>query len=209
MKLPFLAIVLLFVIILAFGIQRSNRKMAKSEKNFWDREHDANFSRKKSLENIDYISITDDVKNLVGCLLDDSNCSEISESLQNIVSLYGKKIFNLNGISNTDVKLRYGAANITPLSEYDENYTILITSLNSVGVFLADNNRSSDAEIILDYATSIGSDIPSSYTILANIFKDTGRGELLHLLIKRAESAHSFRSETIIKSLTEILDTVS
>lgn len=57
MKLPFLASFIVFIIWLSYSITRSRRAMERQEKAFWDREKQANRTRKKSLDSLAYITI--------------------------------------------------------------------------------------------------------------------------------------------------------
>ncbi|MFR4338210.1 MAG: hypothetical protein ACLT33_09390 [Lachnospira pectinoschiza] len=62
-------------------------------------------------------------------------------SYNTITGLKDKKILNLP-ISNTELKLSYGAANLTEFTEYDDNFTTLIKAPASLGHALIDNNDS-------------------------------------------------------------------
>ena len=42
-----------------------------------------------------------------------------------------RKLLNLSGISNTDLKLQYGHANLDLLAEYDQNFSNLLRCLDS------------------------------------------------------------------------------
>ena len=47
-----------------------------------------------------------------------------------IEALKEKKILNLSGFTNTDLKLEYGVGNLTELTDYDNNYVTLSRSLH-------------------------------------------------------------------------------
>lgn len=128
MKLIILASLILFSACLSLAIKRGRRAQAAEEKSFWEREREANSVRRKPLDNLDYITIP--FEHLpVNRLTDDPTVSECLEILQNLSELH---IVNLTGFSNTDLKLEYGAANITALSEYDQNYTLLARTLQKM-----------------------------------------------------------------------------
>ena len=55
--------------------------------------------------------------------LPDNERAEEYRSL--LTSLSTQPVVNLTGFTNTDLKLEYGTANITCLTEYDQNYTLL------------------------------------------------------------------------------------
>ena len=89
--------------------------MKEIEEQFWDRERKANSTRRKPLTDLDFISIPYDSLPFTG----EVGNPVIMESEAFLLGLKDAKIVNLNGISNTDLKLRYGVANLTDLTEYD------------------------------------------------------------------------------------------
>ena len=99
--------------------------------------------------------------------------------------------------TNTDLKLMYGPANLDTLSACDDAYADLILLLNKIGKILIDANDITDAEQFLAYAITIGSDITTSYTMLASIYAD--RHDINHLdqLIHTAETVVSLPGKTI------------
>ena len=117
----------IFVIILAtFAVLRSraSKKNAETISEYLKKESDANFSRKKDISNLNYIVIPlDSLPIGAHPEVDFSQFEDV------ITDLSTKQILNLNGISNTDLKIMYGAANLNALSEFDNNYTTLITTL--------------------------------------------------------------------------------
>lgn len=197
------AITVLFAIALSFAIKKSNKNEAKEKNEFWQNEHDANFSRKRSLDNLNTIKIPKSIIELVNTVKDKET---YTDNAQTICDLEDKGIYNLNGISNTNVKLEYGAANMSVLSEYDDNYASLIKALDQIGIAFFEDEIYEDSKAILEYATEIGTDILSSYTTLANIYIKLNTPELIHILIKKAEALKSFRGPAIVRSLKAIQD---
>ena len=117
-------------------------------------------------------------------------------SYNTIIGLKDKKILNLTGISNTELKLSYGAANLTELTEYDDNFTTLIKAIASLGHALIDNNDSADALSFLEYGISIGSDISSNYIDLAIIYAATDRFDDIRKLKEKAGMLKSLSNTT-------------
>ena len=126
-------------------------------------------------------------------------------SYNTITGLKDKKILNLTGISNTELKLSYGAANLTELTEYDDNFTTLIKAIASLGHALTDNNDTADALSFLEYGISIGSDISSNYIDLAIIYAATDRFDDIRKLKEKAEMLKSLSRDNIIEQLNNML----
>lgn len=102
-------------------------------KKFWEREQKANATRKKDISTLKYIEwdTTLPVKEN-NTLLSDilKNNPEADSAYNKIISVKDKNIINLTEYSNTDLKLKYGVANLEALTEYEDNYTLLIKNLS-------------------------------------------------------------------------------
>jgi len=193
--------ILASLIILCALIAYENKKHGKQEedqiKAFWDRERMANNVRKKPLDDLAYISIPFDELPF-DCLKEDPKIAECHEQLR---ILSGLKIVNFTGISNTDLKLEYGTANITLLSEYDQNFTVLARTLQTWAKELFDHGCESQARQVLEFAIRTGSDVSKSYYLLAYIYQLQGESERIADLITSAEGLNSALSSTIVRTL--------
>ena len=167
MKFPFLASFILLIVFLNLRMRRVSRKEEEKEAGFWERELQSNNVRKKSLESLDYIHIPFD-------LLPFGSAGEneiLIRSEETLTSLKDEKIVNLTGISNTDLKLEYGTANITALSQYDQNYTTLVCTLQDWGQELYNQGRYEDARDVLEFAVKTRSDITATYRVLLDLYR--------------------------------------
>ncbi|MDO5383178.1 MAG: hypothetical protein Q4F06_10755 [Eubacteriales bacterium] len=174
---------------------------------FWEKERRANGVRKKDLSGLDYISIPDECTDLESyptlLSLTDNNFS-CKRAYETICNLKEKKIVNLTGISNTDLKLNYGVANLPVLTEYDDNFTELVRSLQTLGHCLLEANDTQTAQIFLEFAVSIGSDIKQTYSDLALIFSKHGEKNKLDKLITYASTLNSINKDLIIQDLKQL-----
>ena len=131
---------------------------------------------------------------------------ELAETERTICALSGTKILNLTGISNTELRLAYGTANLDPLTVYDQNFTILIRSLQKWGTLLVSAGRTKDAVTVLSYAVSIGSDIAGTYTLLAGLYKENGELQKIYELMESAEQLSTLMKPSILRDLEQMLD---
>lgn len=167
MKFPFLASFVVMCIFFNISMRRVQRKIDQKEEDFWARESRANSVRKKSLENLDYVHIPFDLLPF-GTAGEDK---DLQNSENELYALRDEKIVNLTGISNTDLKLEYGTANITPLTLYDQNYTTLVRALQQWGKELYDRGRFEDSAKVLEFAVKTKSDITATYRLLTDMYK--------------------------------------
>ncbi len=203
MKFPFLATFILFIVLFNIRIRLVSRKEEQKEEKFWDRELRSNSVRKKSLDTLEYVHLPYDLLPF-GTAGDDENLQAIEDELTALKDL---KIVNLTGITNTDLKLEYGTANITALTEYDQNYTSLVIALQKWGDALYTLGRFEDAASVLEFAVKTRTDITATYRLLIDMYKTKlGLNEQeiqrkLDGLVPIANSLNSLSRNTILKLL--------
>ena len=196
MKL-FLPFFIVFVVWLKYELGKSSKSNKKAHEDFLLREQKANLTRRQNIDSLDYITIP--LKSLPFL----ENCSEKILSCQETVKkLADKRILNLAGITNTDLKLKYGAANLPALSSYDENFTILINTLNTWADCLIEEDMADKAVTVLEYAIQAGADSSRIYLTLANEYSKNGDNDKIEELIKQAKSLNTLTKDSIIKKLT-------
>ena len=199
MNLPFFASFIAFCLIIYLNIKRQNKSAKQKEKNFWERENQANSVRKKSLDNLNYIRIP--LENFPTHLMREDET--IMECITIMESLTSQKIVNLTGYSNTDLKLEYGTANITVLTEYDQNYTLFVRTLQKWADTLISGGYTEDASVLLEYAVSTNTDISRTYYQLADYYVSKGELPKIHDLVKTASNLRSSNRDIIIRHLKE------
>ena len=128
---------------------------------------------------------------------------EIDSCLLDLHDLSSCKIVNLTGWTNTDLKLEYGTANITPLTEYDQNYTVLVRTLQQWADVLCEAEYVYEARILMEFAVSTGTDISRTYYKLADIYASRGEFSQIEDLIMKAEALRTMNKKTIVRTLRE------
>ena len=167
MRLPFFASFIILAIFFNISMRRVSRKIEQKESDFWEKERESNNVRRKSLENLEYVHIP------VALLpFDTAGDNEALQKAEDEVkALQFEKIVNFTGISNTDLKLEYGTANITALTQYDQNYTALVRALQNWGELLYNNGRYEDATKVLEFSVKTRSDVSGTYRLLIDMYK--------------------------------------
>lgn len=191
-----LGIVIIFVLWLNYEIRKTNKLSKKNSEEFWKREAQANMTRKADISNLDYIKIPFDK-----LPLSDTPDDTINSYRDTILSQSGKKILNLSGFSNTDLKLKYGTANINQLSEYDNNFTVLVSILQKWGERLYQQGYRTEAQAVLEAAVECKTDVHKTYELLADIYVEQGTPEKIDLLINSLTNINVRDKENLISNL--------
>ena len=201
MLLPFLAVFIIITIYIAIRRSSAMRSEEKVWNDFREREQEANWTRKQDISNLAYIKLP--LSDLPLGKFDDEVLSSYESALRDLST---QPICNLNGISNTDLKLRYGAANLNALSQCDTNYSTLVSLLANYGEKLFELSHPAEAKQVLEYSLSLGSDIGKTYELLATIYEYEGQPEKINALYESAEKITSIRRNSILRKLEEHLN---
>lgn len=188
-----------FIVWLSYKKSKTEKAQKHTTDAFWAREQEANTTRKKDLSSLHYITIPYEA------LPFRENADEETLYVQKeLKKLSAAKIVNFSGRSNTDLKLEYGTANLTELSIYDQNYTVLARTLNKWGQLLLNNGQKQDAQTVLEYAVSIGSDISATYLNLAVIYKENSCTNELESLYEKACELTTPMKDSLLAKLSAI-----
>ena len=199
-KIASLLIFALFCLWVLYESHRTVNIARKEKEAFFERERRANMTRKKSLDNLKYITIPEDLPYELH-----SDNDDILAYSRIIRELTGEKIVNFTGYTNTDLKLMYGAPNITKLSIYDQNYTTLVTTLQKWADLLLSLGDENEAYKMMEYCVDIDTDVGKTYYLLAEHYLDMGSDEKYFKLIETAENLRSINKDNIAQNLKDKL----
>lgn len=188
---------LIFCVVFSIGLHNAKRREQDIDREFWAREQKANFTRKKSLDGLNYITVPEELLHMKPEVMTE----ELESCLRDLADLSSCKIVNLTGYTNTDLKLEYGTANITILSDYDFHYTNLVTLLQRLAEMLHDSLEDALAVRVLEFAVSTGTDVSKSYYLLAQLYQEAGTPEKIEYLITQARNINSLLKDTIVENL--------
>lgn len=194
-----IGLLIIFVLWLNYEIGKNNRLSKKGKDAFWNKESQANQTRKTDISGLDYISIP--VERLP---MDDNPDPTVKSYRDTILSLSKKKILNLSGFLNTELKLKYGASNITLLTEYESNYNILVTALHKWGEYLYMNGNNKEALLVLEVAIDSKTDVHKTFELLAKIYRDQNSYDKISLLEDRISSAKIRDKDLLLSKLQEL-----
>lgn len=199
MKMPFFASFIIFIVWLTYELSKGRRQAEKERNSFWEKEAEANRTRRKSLDHLNYITIP-----LDSLPMDIMSEDETIKEYQQIIhSLADSPIVNFTGFTNTDLKLEYGAPNIELLTRYDQNYTTLVCTLQKWAQRLYESGYITEATRLMEFAISIDTDVSGTYRLLATIYSTGGEKEKIEELKNRAENLKSGSKNIIVRILQE------
>lgn len=200
---PFFAttfIILSLCIIIGVLKASTTKKQEQQLAAFWEREQTANSTRKQPLDDLAFIKIPLD-QLLIEDTMDNKTLTDCCDTL---TRLSQTQIVNVNNQSNTDLKLKYGAANFPMLVACDERYMELVRTLYLYGKTLAEYGLDEKAISVLEYGISIGTDVSSHYPLLASLYRKTNQEEKIVNLVAAAQNLDSLMKNSILRLLEEM-----
>ncbi len=160
---PFLAIFIVFCLILNYYIRKNDSAQQKVQDEFWEKEIRSNAVRKKDISKLDYITIPLDKIPVKLCTSTETELFELAK----------KPMLNLTGISNTDLKLQYGTANLEILAEYDTNFLEFVALVPDYATELIEAGEKEAAQMLLEFAVSVNADSRKIDRLLASIKEES------------------------------------
>lgn len=185
------------VFLVVFSLKMSAaKKKSKASEDFWERERKANMARRVDPDTIEYLRIPVDT-----LPFQENPDEELQEIQDTIKALSQKRLLNLTGLTNTDIKLTYGTANLPLVSQCDQRFTQLARTLYKWASYLLEHGETKKAQTVLEYAVSCQTDISGIYTMLADIYLREYRTEDVAGLILTVEKLPTLMKDSIIQKL--------
>lgn len=198
--MKFLGLFIFFIFLVAYFRKKGIREQESIETTFWDRENEANHTRRQNISDLPYLTIP--LEKFPMDMCDNLKLKELETAL---IDLSSKKILNLGNATNTDLKLKYGPANLELLGEYDQNFSILCQTLVSYAECLLELGFPKEAQTVLEFGISCDSDHSKNYNLLADLYCKQKQPDKLTALLKKANDLNSPMKASIISHLEESL----
>ncbi len=160
---------MIFIIVLAVLRARATRSEKERTDAFWEKENKANSARKADLSTLSYYEFHPESLPAAP----DQN-PDLTGAYDAIVTASQQQMLNLNGISNTDLKLTYGPQNLDQLTIYGDHFSELEEALLSYGILLHDNGYLKEAIAVLEKGILLPTDLTQNYIRLADYYDEAG-----------------------------------
>ena len=102
-------------------------------------------------------------------------------------------------LSNNEIKMMFGAANLEGVTGYEENYSDFTLAMIRWAEALINMGEYADAALVLEETVRMGSDFSKSYTLLADAYLRTGGREALRELFKKVTDEDFMRENRMLR----------
>jgi len=199
----------IWTIIAFFVFHHHLRKNAKVQedvtKAFWQKEESSLVVRKKELAEEDYLHPSLTLDQLKGedwyKALGQSGLYRYEQHLKELLD---KAMVNFQHMSNTDLRLTFGTANLTVISDYEENWNSYLTTLYTLGKKLLETGETDYGIQLLEEGVRMGTDNRYHFLLLGQHYKATKNQQAFEDLVVRASSLESLTKTALLKALEEL-----
>lgn len=199
MAFPFLTVFIIFLLALFFRFKYLREKREAQEQDFWSNEQKARINI-GTIKESDYVVIP--LSTFPFGLCEDPYMVEMENAIK---TLSEEKLLNLTGLSNTDVKLKFGANHFDEATLAGEKYDELIKNLVNYAIELDDHGFSSESEKMLEYLIGIDCDMKSAYITLGKLYASGNKIGKIKDLIERVDSSSLSIKNATKTQLSELL----
>lgn len=198
--MQFILITLIFCALIHYEIRKSSRKKEQMDDDFWEYESQSYFARPVDLSNINYLKVP--LESLP--FLPDAS-GELLNTQNQVKELAGQNMLNLNGLTNTEIRYRFGAKNYDHMAACDQKFLLFIRTLGKWGSLLYENNHRRDAVTVLEYAVSCGSDISQTYLLLAKLYAEEREASKIEKLAETYSALNTLMKESTLQKMRQYL----
>lgn len=184
MAFPFLTIFIILLLAYYFRRATLTKRREEREAAFWAREDEAEHTPAKDLSTVEYIKVP-----LERFPIGETDSDELMLMEEELEELAKKPLLNLNGMTNTDVKIEYGTANFDTVTAMGEDFDRLIVLLCDYAKGLIEEGLEKEAIAVLEYGVEIGSDMSDDYTLLGECYRSLGMTDELAKLRQTVEAS--------------------
>lgn len=198
MNIPVASVLILIFILWLHYEMKKNSKMSKNSLDlFWQKEQDANLTRRQDISALNYLSVS-----LESLPMEDVEDDTLNSYRDTICKYANRKMINLSGQTNTELKLKYGVANFNLLSEYDNNYTAFVSMLQKWAKRLYDRGYQKEAQAVLEFSIfTCLTDVTPAYLLLAEIYHKQGQPQKTDELIDIIHQTRIRDKNALLKEL--------
>lgn len=206
--MAFPTVFILFVILI-FVLQHHLRKNTKlndkAKDDFWQKEQASLVVRKKEFTPKDYI--VPNIANLTLSIPEDlapDDALQLKSLVKRIKDLSKQDMMNFNYLTNTELRLKFGTANQTIITNNENTYNNFLKALASYAFFMNDNNHINESIQALEQCIELGSDYSEHFIYLGQLYINQHLNSDLQELIDTANNLNSLNKKGILEKLESL-----
>ncbi len=199
----FLVLILICAFLFQHHLRKNMRIEDKHREIFWAKEAKSLSVRRKPLTPEDYIYA--DISQLTFPPLTTLSSGEqrhYQRLIREIKEFATLDLMNFSTLTNTEIRIRFGTAHQTLITQNEENYVQLLRRLAEYGHFMINAHNPHEAIIAFEETVRLGSDYSDHYLSLATLYQEQHQKDKLEQLKNHVKASPSPAMASISKKLT-------
>ncbi len=195
-------IFVIFVVLFQYHLRKNMRQENINREQFWNNEEKSLSTRRKEFNENDYIK--PNLSKLSFPTVHSLNpgqtlhYQQIKNRLQELSSM---DLMNFSNLTNTELRIRFGTANQTVITQNEANYNSFLKSLADYGHLMIEFEEINEAIVAFEECIRLGSDYSDHFITLAQLYLQKNQRYKVTDLIEKAESLKSLNRSIILKKL--------
>jgi len=202
-------LVLVVVITVAFKLAERKRldKARQSTKDMMDADDAANTARHRDIgEEFFYTARLSDLPITQYSEEDMAKPASPYMWQAKVVAAAEKKMLHFDRqYSNVELKQMFGPANLDDVAKYEENFSNFIHAMRYWAEALINADKSAEAQKVLEESVKARSELSQSYTLLADIYKQSGNLSKLKELLSTVQASSMPGKNIAIRHIDALL----
>lgn len=200
MGIPILFVLfIILIIVINIKMNKAGKVNRQKLEDYYQREEKAMSVRKQPLDDINLYSI--DLNELPFEILKTKDSINIEKD---IVRLSTLPMASFKGKDNTDLKLKYGVANLNTLIQYETTYNLMLQRLVEWSSLLKEEGYSSEAIQVLEVGIHLDSDMSQNYLMLLSLYEETNKVDKLKELGQHISKREILRKDLVLQKYNVI-----
>ena len=202
-------VVLVVVITIAFKIAERRRldKVRQNTQDMIDADDAANYARHRDIEEDFFYTVN--LANLPVAKYSEEDMKKPVPSYMwqtKVLAAAEKKMLHFDRqYSNVELKQMFGPANLDDVAKYEENFTNFIHAMRHWAEALLNAYRRDEAQKVLEESVRAGSELSQSYTLLADIYHESGNKAGLKELLAMAQASNMPGKNIAVKHIDALM----
>lgn len=206
--MAFPSIFIIFVIAL-FVFQHHLRKNMKVEDKakdeFWRKEQASLVVRKKEISPEDYL--VPDISKLsfnIPEAVEPGDELQLKQLIKRIKELSTHDMMNFSDLTNTDIRIKFGTANQSIITENEYTYNNFLKALASYAHLMNDYSQKDESIMALEECVSLGSDYSDHFVLLGQLYLDNQMTSELNKLKETVSKLETSNKKGILDKLESL-----
>lgn len=206
MGIPTIFIVfLIFIFVFQHNLRKSDRMISHNRRSFWDKEEKSLFVRKTDLDPNDFVHANAEALPHYSLEyfkeLGDEHLYKLQERCFKLAS---EPMMNLSELMNSDIRLKYGAANLGLVENYEDNYNQYLRALYKLAKGYYELDKKTEALQVLEEGINMKTDISDHIILLGKLYLETHRNDRFETLYNSTLQLKTLTKSKSIQGLEQL-----